>query len=369
MFGHRLRANIYFVLAGLGLITAWVLNGIATVQGANYLNAWFGSVVDWVLSVDLLIIALATVVFMLYEARKLRMKRVWLYFLLSGVTALAFTFPLFLAFRELKKEKIALAGGKIERFVVDDHTVEVWVPEKVLFYTPILMMHDGKDIFNPKTATDGKTWRILDALREGRIKGDLQPIIIAVHGFSKPTRMLELTPQEIAEAHPDIWDDLPTKYQPPHKTPQNAKYNELLVKKILPMVQSKYGIEHAPERTAIAGASMGGLASLYLLAKYPDVFGAALCFSTHWILGHKFMAQELTALMPAPGKNKIYTDAGTEDWDMFYQRFHNGAVKALQAKGYVRDKDLMYSVYPGTGHTESAWAGRLHIPINWWLKG
>jgi enterochelin esterase-like enzyme len=369
LFGHQLRANIYFTLAGLGLITAWVLNGIASFEGANYINAWFGSVVDWVLSVDLLIVAVATIVFMLYEAKKLDMKRVWLYFLLSGVTALAFTFPLFLAFRELKKQKIALAGGKIDKFTVDDHKVEVWVPEKVLSYTPVLMMHDGKNIFNPKTSSNGNTWRILDALREGRIKGDLQPIIIAVHGLSRPTRMLELTPQEIAEAHPDIWDNLPDEYRPPTKTPMNAKYNHLLAEKILPMVLEKYGIEHARERTAIAGSSMGGLASMYLMAKYPDTFGAALCFSTHWILGHTYMAQELTALMPEAGKHKIYTDAGTQDWDMFYQRFHNGAVQALQAKGYVRDKDLMYSVFPGTGHTESAWAARLHTPINWWLKG
>jgi enterochelin esterase-like enzyme len=369
VFGHQLRANIYFTLAGLGLITAWVLNGIASFEGADYINAWFGSVVDWVLSVDLLIVAAATIVFMLYEAKKLGMKRVWLYFLLSGVTALAFTFPLFLAFRELKKQKIALANGKIEKFVVDDHTVEVWVPEKVLFYTPVLMMHDGKNVFDPKTATDGKTWRILDALREGSIRGDLEPIIIAVHGLSKQTRMLELTPQEIAEAHPDIWDNLPDEYRPPTKTPMNAQYNQLLAEKVLPMVLEKYGIEHARERTAIAGSSMGGLASMYLMAKYPDTFGAALCFSTHWILGHTYMAQELTALMPAPGKHKIYTDAGTQDWDMFYQRFHSGAVAALQAKGYVRDKDLMYSVFTGTGHTESAWAARLHTPINWWLKG
>jgi enterochelin esterase-like enzyme len=369
LFGHQLRANIYLVLAGLGLITAWVLNGIATIEGANYLNAWFGSVVDWVLSVDLLIVAAATIVFMLHEAKKLGMKRVWLYFLLSGVTALAFTFPLFMAFRELKKQRIAMAFGKIDKFNVDDHTVEVWVPAKVLSYTPVLMMHDGKNIFNPKTSSNGKTWEILDALRAERIRGDLEPIIIAVHGLSKETRMLELTPQEIAEAHPDIWDNLPDEYRPTSKTPLNAKYNQLLAEKILPMVLEKYGIEHARERTAIAGASMGGLASMYLMAKYPDTFGAALCFSTHWILGHTYMFKELTSLMPDPGHHKIYTDAGTEDWDMFYQRFHNGAVHNLQARGYVRDKDLMYSVFPGTGHTESAWAARLHAPINWWLKG
>ena len=369
MFGHELRARIYFTLAALGLVTAWVLNGIASFEGANYLNAWFGSVVDWVLSVDLFIVAAATIVFMLHEAKKLGMKRVWLYFLLSGITALAFTFPLFMGFRELKKQKIALAGGRIDKFEVDGHKVEVWVPEKVVFYTPVLMMHDGKNVFNPKTATDGNTWEILSALRESRIQALQQPLVVAVHGISKPTRMLELTPHEISKAHPNIWDNLPEEYAPPTKDSMNEEYNKLLAEKILPMVLEKYGIEHARERTAIAGASMGGIASIYLLSKYPEVFGTAMGFSTHWILGHEYMWKELTDFVPPAGKHKIYTDTGTQDWDMFYQRFHNMAVANLQAKGYVRDKDLKYEVVPGTGHNEKAWAARVHVPINWWLNG
>lgn len=369
MFGHELRSRIYFGLAAVGLITAWVLNGIASFEGANYLNAWFGSVVDWVLSVDLLIVAATTIVFMLYEARRLGMKRVWLYFLLSGITALAFTFPLFLAFRELRKQRIKLSGGRIDSFVVETHKVEVYVPAVLKSYSPVLVMHDGKNVFNPKTATDGETWRILDSIREGRIRADLLPVIVAVHGLSSETRMLELTPQEIAVAHPDIWDDLPPDYKPIHKTPMNDSYNKLIVEKILPMVQEKYGIIHQAERTAIAGSSMGGLASLYLLSKFPNVFGAALCFSTHWILGHKYMVEELTELVPIAGKHKIYTDSGTEELDIFYPPFHKKAVGYLEAKGYVRDKNLMHGIYPGTGHNEKAWAARLHIPINWWLKG
>ena len=369
MFGHRLRSRIYFTLSGLGLVTAWWLNGVASLYGQDYLKAWFGSAVDWVLSVDLLIVALSVSVFMIYEARRLKMKRVWLYFLLSGVTALAFTFPLFMAFRELKKEKIALAGGKIEKFVVDEHLVEVWAPEHVLPYTPLLIMHDGKNVFNPKTATDGNTWEVLDAIGSGRISAKPQPLVVAVHGLSKETRMLELTPQEVAEKHPDIWDNLPDDYRPPTKTPLNAKYNQMIAEKILPMVLEKYGIEHARERTAISGASMGGLASIYLLSKYPKKFGAALCFSTHWILGHTFMAKELTEFVPSAGKHKIYTDCGTEDWDLFYQPYHNQAIEFLKQKGFVRDKDLKYSVFPGTGHNERAWAGRLHHAVNWWLQG
>lgn len=90
----------YLVLAGVGFITAMVFNGIAVMNGENYGTAWFGTAVDWVLSADLSIVAIASVVFMFAEATRLGMKRVWLYILLSGVTAMAFTFPLFLAMRE-----------------------------------------------------------------------------------------------------------------------------------------------------------------------------------------------------------------------------------------------------------------------------
>jgi predicted alpha/beta superfamily hydrolase len=369
MFGHELPARIYFVLAGIGLITAWWFNAIATLEGQNYLQAWFGSAVDWVLSLDLLIVILALVVFMLYEAKKLGMKRVWLYFLASGITAMAFTFPLFMAFRELRKQKIAMAFGKLETFEVDNHRVDVWVPEKVVSYTPILMMHDGKNVFDPRTASDNTTWGVLDALRGNKIKADPQPLIIAVHGLGPETRMLELAPKEIVEEHPDIFDNLPLEYKPVHNTSMNGEYNTLLAEKILPMVLEKYGIEHQLERTAIAGSSMGGLASIYLISKYPHLFGAALAFSTHWIIGHEYMAQELSKLVPVAGRHKIYTDSGTEGLDLFYQPCHNKAIKGFEARGYVRDRDLTHAVFPGTGHDEGAWASRVHIPINWWLRG
>ena len=97
---HQARFVFFLVVSLIGLITAWVFNALATIQGLNYLDAWFGSSVDWVLSLDILIVAVAGSAFMIFEAKKLGMKRVWLYIMLSGVTAFAFTFPLFLAMRE-----------------------------------------------------------------------------------------------------------------------------------------------------------------------------------------------------------------------------------------------------------------------------
>jgi hypothetical protein len=103
---RQARFVFFLILAIIGLVTAMVFNCIASVQGQNYLDAWFGSAADWVLSLDILIVAIAGSALMIMEAKRLGMKRVWLYIVVSGVTAFAFTFPLFLAMRERKLSQI-----------------------------------------------------------------------------------------------------------------------------------------------------------------------------------------------------------------------------------------------------------------------
>jgi len=105
---HRQRFWFFLFVAIIGLVTAWVFNGIAVMTGADYLEAWFGSPVDWVLSLDLLVVAVAGSALMIFEAKRLRIKYVWAYIIGSGVTAFAFTFPLFLAMRE---RRLALMAG------------------------------------------------------------------------------------------------------------------------------------------------------------------------------------------------------------------------------------------------------------------
>jgi hypothetical protein len=71
------------------------------VEARDYFADLFGSgpAVSSI-GVDLLVVAVAGVVFIVAESRRLGMKRAWLYIVLSLVTAFAFTFPLFLAMRE-----------------------------------------------------------------------------------------------------------------------------------------------------------------------------------------------------------------------------------------------------------------------------
>ena len=107
------RFSFFLVLALSGLVTALVFNGIASMTGQDYIGAWFGSAVDLVLSTDLLIVAIAGSAFMIFEAKRLGMKRVWPYILASGVTAFAFTFPLFLAMRERRIAELERSGHNL----------------------------------------------------------------------------------------------------------------------------------------------------------------------------------------------------------------------------------------------------------------
>lgn len=96
----------YLALAAIGLIGTGAFNVIGFSQpgssqpGGNLLAAWFANPATSSLSVDLLGTASAASIFIIVEGRRLGMRWPWLYVVGSFATAVAFTFPLFLAVRE-----------------------------------------------------------------------------------------------------------------------------------------------------------------------------------------------------------------------------------------------------------------------------
>ena len=96
-------AITWFILAIVGLVGTWTFNTLAIIQLRDFIGDWVnsGPAVSS-LTVDLLVVAVAGSILIVIESRRLGMKRAWLYVVLSGITAFAFTFPLFLAMRERK---------------------------------------------------------------------------------------------------------------------------------------------------------------------------------------------------------------------------------------------------------------------------
>jgi hypothetical protein len=104
-------ALVYLALAVVGLIGTWTFNVIAIMQLADFIGDLLGSgpAVSSI-TVDLLVVAIAGSVFIIVEARRLGMRHGWLYVVLAGVTALAFTFPLFLAMRQRHLTRLTTAA-------------------------------------------------------------------------------------------------------------------------------------------------------------------------------------------------------------------------------------------------------------------
>lgn len=117
--GNRPRwtphAILYLVLAILGLVGTWTYNVQAILARRDFLGDWFsGGPSISSLTTDLLVVAVAAVIFMVVESRRLGMKRLWLYLLAIPLLALAFAFPLFLAFRERALSARGGAEGSVD---------------------------------------------------------------------------------------------------------------------------------------------------------------------------------------------------------------------------------------------------------------
>ncbi|NCV08288.1 MAG: alpha/beta hydrolase, partial [Actinobacteria bacterium] len=114
-------------------------------------------------------------------------------------------------------------------------------------------------------------------------------------------------------------------------------------------------------------SSMGGLASLYALAKRPDFFSTALALSPHWVIGEKPLAEWLIKSLPDPHVHKVWMSRGTKGLDAQYETTQKHADKLMTDKNYRIGKDFETKIYSRTGHNEKSWASYLDQVLDFWL--
>jgi hypothetical protein len=103
---------LYGLIAVCGLVGTWYFNVASFSAGESYLGGWFASAASSSAAIDVLVVAVAACVFFVLEGRRLGMRHTWVLIPLTLVVALAFTFPLFLAWRErtLTRSRAAAAA-------------------------------------------------------------------------------------------------------------------------------------------------------------------------------------------------------------------------------------------------------------------
>jgi enterochelin esterase-like enzyme len=132
-------------------------------------------------------------------------------------------------------------------------------------------------------------------------------------------------------------------------------------------VLTEFGIGHKANRTALAGCSVAGVASIYALAKRPEIFGAAFGFSSHWDFGGKALIDALMKNLGEASERIIWSDAGPEGLDAASQPLNTYFGQQLAKVGWREQFDFETPTFWGTGHNETFWARRFEYPVNLWL--
>jgi enterochelin esterase-like enzyme len=274
--------------------------------------------------------------------------------------------------KAFKSSRFIKSGRGIQSRSFDGHRVDVLLPKKLHPRSPVLVVHDGMNVLFKRYASTGDTWQIIEGIESGRIIGD--PLVIAVWGEGgtkkyNSRRINEFLCDDFFESKPDLWETLNPLLTPETREPRGNYMVALVADEILPAVLQEFGIEHDAKRTAIAGCSVAGVASIYAVSKRPEVFSAALGFSSHWEFGGQVLVSELAASLATKPGLKIWSDSGTLGLDEASLPLNNLFGQELKQNGLKEHIDFETPTFWGTGHHETYWSRRVELPINFWLTG
>ncbi len=276
-----------------------------------------------------------------------------------------------------------VSSGEIKLFenfkseFVEARTVYVWVPDG---YTDkkkyaVLYMHDGQMLFDPATTWNKQSWDADETAARFMYESKLQEFIIVGIASLPDYRMSDYFPQKPFEALPKKVRDSIYKLKRDKDQLLGAKINsdnylKFITKELKPLIDQKYSTKPDRANTYIAGASMGGLISLYAICEYPEIFGGAACMSTHWtgVFGPAenpvpaAFLDYLKAKLPSPATHRIYFDLGTETLDADYAYFQEKADALMKQKGYSA-ANWKTKTFAGDDHSEKSWSARFKEPL------
>jgi enterochelin esterase-like enzyme len=200
---------------------------------------------------------------------------------------------------------------------------------------PLLLMFDGQNIFEDEPSYAGG-WHVHREV-ERLARTVVRPVVVAVdHGHEH--RMNELSPFPMGGHSGEL-----------------LRFLHFIITDLLPKLTPRYGLSTDPAHRVVGGASLGGLAALYSVLRFPNQFGGAIAMSPSlwvqrgaffkWVEGHP----------PPPGR-RIYLDAGAKEARGSMLRNAKRLGVMLLASGNVQ---LHFRADPRGQHREADWRRRL----------
>ncbi|HNN94432.1 MAG TPA: alpha/beta hydrolase-fold protein [Pseudomonadota bacterium] len=225
---------------------------------------------------------------------------------------------------------------------------------------PVLYMHDGQNLFDPRYAFLGRTWRVAETLNAG---------IDALDPGSHLPEMVVVGPENTSDR---IYEYTPTPGDDPRYPGGGGdKYLRFLVEELKPAIEADALLRGRlitdREHTALAGSSLGGLITAYAGITQRPVFGRLGIFSpSTWWDGRYLLGAVGTAAPGSPRWAAVYVDSGKPD-DGYDDTF--ALAQKYRDGGYRDGIDLLYVAEPGGMHNEDAWARRLPAALRFLCAG
>ncbi|MCM2302688.1 MAG: alpha/beta hydrolase-fold protein [Flavobacteriaceae bacterium] len=226
-----------------------------------------------------------------------------------------------------------------------DRDIIVWLPPNYNNNEryDVLYMHDGQNLFDPRTSSFGVDWRIDETIDSLITSKKIKPLIV-VGIYNTKDRSSEYLPAEMGK-----------------------DYMQFIVYQLKPFIDKNYSTKSGRKHTSVGGSSMGGIISFALVWEYPRVFSKAICMSPAFKINHIDYVKEVTNYTGKKKKIKLYIDNGGIGLEEQLQPGIDDMLKALEQKAYFEGTDLLWIHDKNAKHFEAAWAKRMPFALQWLL--
>jgi predicted alpha/beta superfamily hydrolase len=209
---------------------------------------------------------------------------------------------------------------------------------------PVMYMHDGQNLFDATEAFGGVPWAVDETAQHLILSGEVSPIIIVGVHNAGGSRIDEYTPVAAERGRMR------------GRGGKADKYGRMIIDELKPFIDGEYRTRPEREFTGLGGSSLGGLVSLHLGLKHPDVFSRLAVMSPSvWWANNQIIRE--TAKIGDRLPLRIWLDIGRREGPQIKHQVR-ALKEILLANGWRSGEDLAYFEFPGAQHDESAWAAR-----------
>lgn len=209
---------------------------------------------------------------------------------------------------------------------------------------PVLYMHDGQNLIRAEDAFGGIAWGVDVTAQNLILAGEIEPLIIVGIYNSGKHRVDEYT-------H--------VKSEAGKMRGHGGKadfYGRMIIEELKPFIDREYLTRPEREFTGLGGSSLGGLVSLYLGFKRPDVFSRLAVMSPSvWWANNQIIRDVARTAERLP--LRIWLDIGKREGSRIKHQVR-ALREILLANGWTLNLDFAYAEIPDARHEEAAWAAR-----------